>query len=248
MREVLHSQSEQPPTVTSVESETASATVPDISPASLCAEMDGMIRDEITKLVQTLFLLPEVNRSRRVVFAGTESGSGCTWMCARAAEILALQIQASVCVVDCNLRSPRLHQQFGLENHYGLSDALHSSGPVRQYARQLSRSNLWLLSCGSSADDWQTLLVSDRMRQRMTELCAAFDYLLIDAPPLGTCNDAILLGGLSDGVVLVLKANSSRRERARQAVQELRAANVPIFGAVLNQRTFPIPESIYRRL
>jgi len=248
MREVWQSPSEQPPTLTSVEQETAAATEPDTLPASLCVELDGVVRDEITKLVQTLFLLPEVNRSRRVVFAGTESGSGCTWICARAAEILALQIRASVCVVDCNLRSPRLHKQFGLENHHGLSDALRSSGPVRQYARQLSRKNLWLLSCGSSADDWQTLLVSDRMRQRMTELRAAFDYLLIDATPLGTCNDAILLGGLSDGVVLVLKANSSRREKARQALQELRAANVPIFGAVLNQRTFPIPESIYRRI
>jgi Mrp family chromosome partitioning ATPase len=86
------------------------------------------------------------------------------------------------------------------------------------------------------------------MRQRLTELRAAFDYVLIDATPLSICNDAIALGGLSDGVVLVLKANSSRRETARQALQELRAANVPIFGAVLNQRTFPIPDKIYRRL
>jgi len=210
--------------------------------------MEGMVRDEITKLVQSLFLFPEVKRPRRVVFAGTESGSGCTWICAHAAEVLASQIRASVCVVDCNLRSPRLHQQLGLENHHGLSDALNSSGPVRQYARQLSRTNLWLLSCGSTAENWQTLLASDRMRQRLTELRAAFDYILIDATPLGICNDAIVLGGLSDGVVLVLKANSSRREKARQALQDLRAANIPIFGAILNQRTFPIPDRIYRRL
>ena len=80
------------------------------------------------------------------------------------------------------------------------------------------------------------------------ELRAAFDYVLIDAPPLNICNDAVVLGGLSDGVVLVLKANSSRRDTARQALEQLRAANIPIFGAVLNQRTFPIPDGIYKKL
>jgi Mrp family chromosome partitioning ATPase len=79
-------------------------------------------------------------------------------------------------------------------------------------------------------------------------LRAQFDYILLDVAPLNINNDGIVLGSLSDGVVLVLKANSSRRETARKALQELQAANIPIFGAVLNQRTFPIPDRIYRRL
>ena len=92
------------------------------------------------------------------------------------------------------------------------------------------------------------MLGSDRMRLRLVELRAAFDYILIDAAALNAANDAVVLGGLSDGVVLTLKANSSRRETARKAVQELQAANVRTLGAVLNQRTFPIPEGLYRRL
>jgi Mrp family chromosome partitioning ATPase len=86
------------------------------------------------------------------------------------------------------------------------------------------------------------------MRQRLTELREQFDYVLLDVAPLNICNDAITLGSLSDGVVLVLKANSSRRETARKAVQDLQTANVRIFGAALNQRTFPIPDGIYKRL
>jgi polysaccharide biosynthesis transport protein len=247
MQEILQTQSERP-TVPSDQPQTAAVTAPRIVASTPCLEMEDRVRDEITKLVRTLFLFPDVKAPRRVVFAGTESGSGCTWVCAHAAEILASQIRASVCVVDCNLRSPRLHHQFGLENHRGLSDALHSSGAIRPYARQLSHSNLWLLSCGLSVENWQTLMASDRMRQRLAELRSAFDYVLIDATPLGVCNDAIFLGGLSDGVVLVLKENSSRRDKARQALKELQATNIPIFGAVLNQRTFPIPDRIYRLL
>ena len=213
-------------------------------PSTSLLQLSGMVRDEIDKLVQSLFLSPQ--GSRRVVFSGAESGCGSTWTCAHAADALA-QARGTVCVVDCNLRSPALHEQFGMPNHHGLSDALTGSGPIREYVHRLSR-NLWLLSCGSAAEAGHKLLATDRMRSRLAELRGAFDYVLIDAAPMNVSNDAIILGGLSDGVVLMLKAHASRRENARKAVQELQAANVRALGAVLNQRTFPIPEKLYTRL
>jgi protein-tyrosine kinase len=213
--------------------------------SSAALEMSEPIRDEIGKLVQKLFLAAQ--GPRRVVFAGTEPGIGCSWMIARVAESLAAQGRGSVCVVDCNLRSPGLHQQFASENHHGLSDALAGTGPIREYAHRWSR-HLWYVSCGASAVSGQAMLGSDRMRQRLAELKATYDFVLIDAAPLSVCNDAIVLGGLSDGVALVLKANSSRRETARKALHDLESANVKVLGAVLNQRTYPIPEKLYRKL
>jgi len=169
-------------------------------------------------------------------------------MCARVGEVLASQVRGAVCIVDCNLRSPNLHQHFACENHFGLSDALVGSEPVHQYARQLSRKNLWLLSCGSKTEDWQEQVTSANLRLRLSELRSQFDYVLIDAAPMNICNDGVVLGNSSDGLVLVLKANSTRRDAAKKALQELRTANVPILGAVLNQRTFPIPDRLYNRL
>jgi len=219
--------------------------VEDNFPEAGSLETSEAIKQEIVKLVQRLFLSEQ--GPRRVVFAGTESGCGCSWMCARVAEELASQGRGTVCVVDCNLRSPGLHQQFGTENHHGLSDALQGPGPVRDYVHRWSR-NLWLVSCGASPETGLTMLGSERMRARIAELRATFDYVLIDAAPLSSCNDAIVLGGLVDGVVLTLKANSSRRETARNVLHELKTANVRVLGAVLNQRTFPIPESLYKKL
>jgi Mrp family chromosome partitioning ATPase len=86
------------------------------------------------------------------------------------------------------------------------------------------------------------------MRSRLKELRAMFDYVLVDASAMNSSNDAIVLGAVSDGAILVLKANSSRKETARNAVQGFQAAKVRILGAVLNQRTFPIPEAIYNKL
>ena len=53
---------------------------------------------------------------------------------------------------------------------------------------------------------------------------------------------------MTDGLVLVLEAGETRREAAQAAVSSLRAANVPILGAVLNNRELPIPEKLYRNL
>ncbi len=86
------------------------------------------------------------------------------------------------------------------------------------------------------------------MRSRIKELRQEFDYVLVDAASLDLYTDGIVLAGASDGLILVLGANSSRREAARNVVEELKAANVPLLGAVLNKRAFPIPEFIYRKL
>jgi capsular exopolysaccharide synthesis family protein len=221
------------------------APLEDTFPSVAPLEANAVIREEITKLTQKLFA--SADGPRRVVFAGTESESGCSWMCARVGEALASHGRGRVCVVDCNLRTPGLHEQFSNENHHGLSDALLGDGPIQEYLHRRSQ-NLWLLSCGASPDAGLAMLSSDRLRSRLLELRSLFDYVLIDAAPLNSSHDALVLGSLSDGVVLVLKANSSRREAARQALNEMQSANVRVLGAVLNQRTFPIPEKIYKRL
>jgi Mrp family chromosome partitioning ATPase len=204
--------------------------------------------EEFTKLVQRLFIMPGNESPRSVVFAATERGNGSSWVCARAADVLASQVSGSVCLVDANLRRPGLHAQFSGENHYGLSDALLRPDPVRSFAHNLGRPNLWMVSCGSSTEEAASLLSTDRMRLRMSELRAEFDYVLVDVAAMSDANDAVLLGCGADGVVLVLKANSSRRESARKATQDLQTAKVRVLGAVLNQRTFPIPESLYKKL
>jgi Mrp family chromosome partitioning ATPase len=217
-------------------------------PGAPAVQIDGAARQEVTKLVQRLFMAAGSQRARQVVFAGVERGNGSSWICAHAADVLASQVSGSVCVVDCDVTFPTLHQEFQVQNHYGLADALLGGESIRQYVQQLSRPNLWLLSCGSANEKSREMLTLEAMRRRMSELRAEFDYVLLDVAPISAHNHGSVLGGWCDGVTLVLKANSSNRKAAREALHDLQAANTPVLGAVLNQRTFPVPESIYSRL
>jgi len=82
----------------------------------------------------------------------------------------------------------------------------------------------------------------------LSELRKNFTYVLIDAPPINAYADATLLGRMADGMVMILEANTTRREAARRAKDSLDAAGIRLLGAVLNKRTFPIPERLYSRL
>jgi Mrp family chromosome partitioning ATPase len=205
-------------------------------------------QEECLKLVQRLFLTPGQKPPKVVVFAAIDSGNGCTHLCAASGRLLADSVSGSVCLLDGNFRTPSLAEAFGVENHNGLADCLRQPGAVRQFSKQLDRHNLSLLSAGSQAKDSLNLLSCDRLKERMTELRGAFDYLLIDAAPLNAYADAIVFGRFSDGVVLILEANVTRREAALRVAEGLRTAKIPVLGAVLNKRTFPIPALLYKRI
>jgi Mrp family chromosome partitioning ATPase len=211
-------------------------------------DLDLLAGEEALRLVQRVFLLQAQEPPHMVVFAGIDHGNGCSRICVSAAETLAKYIRGSVCLVEANLRSPALPGMFGTTNHHGLTDALLQDGPIRSFAKLVRGDNLWLLSSGAMSADSVKLLNSERLKTRFAELRKEFDFVLIDAPPLTPYSDAIALGQLTDGFVMVLEANATRREAAIQVSENLRASNVRILGAVLNQRTFPIPETLYNKL
>jgi capsular exopolysaccharide synthesis family protein len=210
--------------------------------------LDDVTQEETLRLAQSIFLAAGPTPPRVVMFAAIDSGSGCSEVCAQTAEVLASNVAGSVCLVDANLRAPSLPEFFGVSNHHGLADSLRATGSIRDFAKKLRAPNLFLLSCGSLAADSTTLINSELMKARVAELRKEFDYVLIDSPPLNIYSDGIVLGQLSDGVVVVLEANSTRREAALRVAEGLRAKRVRVLGAVLNKRTFPIPDSLYHLL
>jgi Mrp family chromosome partitioning ATPase len=108
--------------------------------------------------------------------------------------------------------------------------------------------NLWTLSPGCTASARNNPMAIDIARARLQELRQEFDRVLIDAPPLNQCDDAMALAELGDGLVVVIEANATRRQTARKVMETLGQAGVKVLGVVLNKRMFPIPEKLYRQL
>jgi Mrp family chromosome partitioning ATPase len=202
---------------------------------------------EAVNLVQRVFVgKPEIG-THIVVFTGAQSGAGCSWVCARAGEALADRVPGSVCIIDANRQSPAMHRYFHLNNDRGLSQSLFETGPISDYVQKVRDRQLSVVTTGAATSQ-ATAWVADRIIERVGELRGLFPFLLIDSPAINLYIDAAVLGGIADGAILVIDAESTRREVALQAKEALTAAKLQLLGAALNKRSFPIPEFIYRRV
>lgn len=163
----------------------------------------------------------------------------------RVGQELAREIPAKVCVVTAdrgqppNILLPELIERF---SEAEVSDNLGRDLPGSRLAK-----NLWMITLeeflGGSHAEISVLI----LRDRLAALRRNFEYAVIHAAPALHHGDTALLGQVTDGVVLVLNAEKTRRVAALRAKAVLRTANARLVGMVLNRREFPIPERLYRR-
>ncbi len=210
------------------------------------ADLEAITREEEIKLVQRVFPGTAPDSPRVALFASLESEAGCVPTCARVAELLAARAEGPVCIVDANFLKPSLHEYFGVDNLKGLAEATVESGPIQNFVQQIPEPDLWLIPSGKAASQLRFPAMADGLRVRIEELRETFKYVVIHSGPLRMETSAMLLSRWTDGVVLVLEANATRKVAARRAKEILDAAGVSVLGVVLNNRTFPIPEAIYR--
>jgi hypothetical protein len=220
-----------------------------ISPETSHDDWPAFAREQELKLVQTLFLTAEVagaTRPRRIVFCGIDTDEGSRLLCARVGRVLAEQVSSPVCVVDASLRTTSANPLFDLAILDPLAASSLSGHDTERRSPTPITDNLSLASHDSVPSGGKPTL--DDIRDWIHDLGSQFTHLVISAPPIGFYNDAAMLGQIADGVVLVLEANSTRRVAAQKSKQALEEANVNVLGTVLNNRTFPIPKKLYRRL
>ncbi len=143
------------------------------------------------------------------------------------------QAEQRVILVDCDLRRPSVHTLFGVPNEQGLTTAiLQGDGPLPLQATSVP--GLSLLTSGPLPPRPADLLGSRRMEQLIARLRNEADIVLFDTPPVVAVTDAAVLATRVDGVLLVLQAGQTRRDRAREARQKLEKVKANIIGVVLN--------------
>jgi Mrp family chromosome partitioning ATPase len=201
-------------------------------------------QQEVLRLVQRAFVSTNGTAPRQVVFCGVDGGNGSTSVCASAARALAATISKSVCVIDANLRSPSLADILQISD---TTPIFGGRAALREGCLQIG-SHLWFGGTDMLADDGGTLAPIDKLKERLARLREAFDFVLIDAPGTNVSEDAPKLGQLADAAILVIDANQTRRLTARNAMKTLEASGVKLLGTVLHDRSFPIPDRLYRRL
>jgi non-specific protein-tyrosine kinase len=167
-----------------------------------------------------------------VTSAGPEEGKSTTL--ANLAVTLA-QAEKKVILVDCDLRRPSQHEIFEVGNSLGLTTMVVDEEAFRNPPLQETPvPNLKLLPSGPLPPNPSELLGSRRMEEIIATLREKADLVLFDAPPIIAVTDAAVLASKVDGVLLVIKAGTTKRDHAQRAKALLEKVNARLVGAVLN--------------
>ena len=148
--------------------------------------------------------------------------------------VVLAQADKKVIVVSADLRKPRLHLFFRLDNTIGVTNVLTGEVSPRQALRTTDIENLQLLGSGPIPHNPAELLASDAMKSLLEKLREAADFVLIDAPPVIAVADPIAMVPLIDGVLFVADAKTSTRGMIEQACRQLGQVNANLSGAILN--------------
>lgn len=213
---------------------------------SASVSLPAQARQQIANVVQRVFVVANSAVPRTVVFSGIDNPCRSGEICFHTAQALAAELAKSVCLVVTE-KTTSLYSLFDIADRPGLSEALSRPDPISDFTVQVKDENLWLLPAGSLSTGASGTFASDRMRLRLQELRKAFGYVLIDAPAVSSGASAVLLGQMADGVILVIEANSTRRETARMAKETFDRASVKVFGAILNNHVSPTPKIVLRK-
>lgn len=149
---------------------------------------------------------------------------------------LALSLAQSgnkVLLVDCDMRKPSIHKKFKISNISGTAELLLRKESFEDVANFYNE-NLTIITAGKIPPNPSEMLSSRAMTAFIKEMKKEFKYIIIDTPPLQAVTDAQVLSTKSDGVLLVVRAGSTKRDAVLNSVDLIKKVQGKVIGTVLN--------------
>lgn len=174
------------------------------------------------------------NHPRSIIMTSSLAGEGKTTTTANLAITLA-EAGSTVCLIEGDLRRPKLLEYLGMEGAVGLTDVLIESADLTDVLQPFGKHRLAVIGAGQLPPNPSELLGSDAMKDVLHKLEARFDYVLIDAPPLLPVTDAAVLTIIAGGAVLVVGSGLVTRDQVLTARESLKAVSGNLLGVALNR-------------
>jgi succinoglycan biosynthesis transport protein ExoP len=145
----------------------------------------------------------------------------------------ASQMGRRVLLIDADMRRPRQQEVWQIQNFQGLSNVLVGQSEL-EYVTQEVQVNLDLLTAGTVPPNPAALLDSNRMSTLVEEVSNKYDFVIIDTPPIGLFADAVILGKLADGMMLVVRPGTVTSPVVATSKSTLEQSGRKVLGMVVN--------------
>lgn len=212
------------------------------TPALVTAQNLRSTSSEAFRTLRTNLIFSQaVHSLRTIVITSPSPQDGKTTTAANLAVTFAQQ-GLRVLLADCDLRRGRLHNVFRVAREPGMTQLLAGQNTLEEVVRQSAVERLSFIPAGTFPPNPSELLGSARTRTILEEVAGTFDMVILDTPPVHVAGDAMILGTIADGVILVLRAGNTERGAAQHAMQRLTNVGARVVGAVLNDPDRKVPQ------
>jgi len=207
-------------------------------PESLAAEKFRFLGVRMRQMQQ--------NRSiKRVLVTSSIAEEGKSLVSANLAGVLARRKKQKILLIEGDLRRPTLAHQFGLHNLKGLSEWLQGDSQTVTNVYYLEEAGLWLMPAGHPPTNALELMQSTRLSALMNQLATAFDWIIVDSPPLLPLADTTVWARLTDGALLVVREGTTEKRPLERGLEMLKKAD--LLGVVLNGSSNTNHRNYYQR-
>jgi len=188
--------------------------------------------EEYRTLRSRLYTAREKMPLKSVLVTSAMPREGKSFTSANLAQVLVRQHGRRVLLIDADLRAPRLHLMLGTTSSPGLSDYLQGMGEEFSVMQRGPLENLFFIPSGTPIDDPAELVGNGRLKVLLQRVEPLFDWIIVDSPPAVPVSDSSVLAKACDGVVMVVRSNSTPFDLARKAREEF--PDQMLVGIVLN--------------
>jgi len=199
-------------------------------------------REQYRRLAASLHHAQAISGIKVVMVTSAVVGEGKTLTASNIAMTLSQSYKKEVLLVDADFRRPSVHAVFGIPPYPGLAESLTAAQTEKIRVRLVS-SGLGVLTGGRPTSDPIAALTSERMRQLVHEARNTFDWVILDTPPVAMLTDASLVSSMTDGALIVVKAEQTPWDLVERAVHAVGRDRT--LGVVLNRATGQLPSTGY---
>jgi len=200
---------------------------------SVDARRHTLVSEEFRSLRSRLYLIRKVQTLHKLLITSPLPQEGKTFVAANLARVIAKQPDCRILLIDADLRIPAMHRALGALATPGLSEFLAGAIDITAVLQRGPSDNLYFIPGGKVVANPTELISNGRFESLMKRMTPAFDWIIIDSPPVIPVSDARMLAGFCDGVMLLINAGTTPHDLARKACGEF--PKNQLLGVILNR-------------
>lgn len=191
---------------------------------------------EAYRSIRTNIEFSNIDKNIKIItITSTQPNEGKSTVISNLAAAFANLENKRVLILDGDLRNPSIHKMFGVSNLNGITDILLGEKDVDKCIEKTKIKGLDILKVGKVPPNPSEMLQSNKMRNFIEVVKEYYDYVFIDAPPVGVVSDASIISQYSDGIILLVGSNETDIDAAKVSKERLESVGANILGVVLNK-------------